>query len=78
MSDTILEAFRSAHNALSAQFREHIEVVQTLQRRLRDDILPGVLDDLRIPEDMLEGEMAKAREWIDDTGERRAVVDCNM
>lgn len=75
MTDTTLENMRLAHEALMTQFREHTETIQILQHRLRNDILPGVLDELRVPDGLAFEEERRARDWINDSGECRS--DCN-
>jgi hypothetical protein len=70
MSARDLEGLRSAHDTLLSQYQEHLEDVRALQRVVNEDILPGVLDELRL--ELIEEEQEEvrrlAREWIEDEG----------
>jgi len=69
MSSQASASLQAAHSALVAQYEEHWRTVRMLQRRLREEVLPGVIDEFEgTSDDLIELE-AMAREWIEDSGE---------
>jgi hypothetical protein len=71
MASHNLRSMRAAQESLLRQYQEHLGTVQDLQDTLRDEVLPGVLDEVKHGEQGGTSEIeleASSREWINDTG----------
>jgi hypothetical protein len=71
MASHNLRSMKAAQESLLRQYQEHLGTVQDLQDTLRDEVLPGVLDEVKHGEQGGVSEIeleASSREWINDTG----------
>jgi hypothetical protein len=69
---SILEVLRVANDALLDQYKQHARDVSLLQDTMINDVLPGVLDDVRAKGGYEEEEVsrieAEALDWLEDSG----------
>lgn len=61
---SIHDSLREHKESLDNLYSEHLETVLSLQETLIRDILPGVVDELRLD----PASEDSARQWLHDTG----------
>jgi hypothetical protein len=75
---SILEALRVANDALLGQYKQYARDVSLLQDTMINDVLPGVLDDVRVREEYEEEEVsrieAEALGWLEDPGKLLSIL----